>query len=133
MTFIEDDGGRSQSKRPKQRDDCAVVAYAIATGVSYDTAYDRYARAGRKSSRSTPHAITEDLLAAEGWHCMTFPAVKGERRMNPPTFLRLFSEGTFIVATAKHLTAVVDGRWHDGYRPRPDRCIYRAWQLPDGP
>lgn len=129
--FARDDGGRSESRRPKQRNDCAVRAYAIATGRPYDEVYDRFSLGGRRASEGTDKAFTAALFRLECWDELTFPAVKGRRRMNPPSFVASYPEGRWIVSTAKHLTAVVDGVWRDEFAPDQDRCIYRAWRMPD--
>src|SRR5882757_6395218 len=49
--LIVTDSGRSQSRRPKQTNDCTVRAYALAFGIPYDSAYDQLAGAGRKCAK----------------------------------------------------------------------------------
>lgn len=123
------DAGRASSRRPKQRDDCTVRALAVARGLEYDAAYDTLAEAGRKASRRFDMV---EWLNAQPWaHKISFPAVKGQRRMNPDTFGREYAQGVYICRTAKHVYAVVDGVIHDDHAPRPDRCIYTAWRIED--
>lgn len=126
--MIFDDGGRSQSKRKRQDNDCTVKALAIACLVPYDYAYDLLASHGRKSHRgfALPH-----WLNSQAWcERLSFPGVKGERRMNPATFCQTYTQGRFICRVAKHVFAVVDGVVHDEFENRPDRCIYLAWRIP---
>jgi hypothetical protein len=59
----------------------------------------------------------------------TFPAVKGQRRMNPVTFVKQFPTGRYVVSTARHVFAVIDGVVYDLQPERDDRCIYSAWHF----
>lgn len=78
------DAGRSTSKRPRQRDDCTVRAVAIALDLSYDDAYELLASAGRKCGKRFQ---LDDWLKFQPFaRRESFPAAKGERRMNPVRF-----------------------------------------------
>ncbi len=125
--FTFNDAGRASSKRPKQRDDCTVRTLAIALRFKYDEAYDLLAGAGRKCSRG--FRLSDWLNTQPFARKMPFPAVKGERRMNPHRFCRDYPTGTFICKVAKHVFAVVDGVVHDTFENPPDRCIYTAWEI----
>lgn len=133
--FVPTDGGRSASRRPRQRDDCTVRALAVAAELSYDDAYDLLKAAGRGSSRRfrfDEWVLAGGTVAGRRLERRTFPAVRGERRMNPETFCALHREGRWIVRTAKHVFAVVDGALHDDRAVRPDRCVYAAYRLTAG-
>lgn len=125
--YVETDAGREHSKRPRQKDDCTVRAIAIALTLPYDTAYDMLADAGRKCSKR--FHLDEWLKEQTFAHRIAFPAVKGERRMNPAKFCVTYPRGRFICKVAKHVFAVVDGVVNDTHRNRPDRCIYVAWEI----
>lgn len=121
------DAGRSGSKRPRQQNDCTVRAIALARGLAYDQAYDLLLAAGRKASKKFR---IEDFLKDQPWaEWVSFPAIKGQRRMNPDTFHTRFPKGTFILKAAKHVYAVIDGTVFDTDLPRPDSCIYGAWAI----
>ena len=121
------DGGRSLSKRPRQKNDCTVRALAIARGLSYDDAYDILKNAGRSCSRGFHFP---DWMASQVWgRKISFPAVKGQRRMNPAAFVVAFPNGRYICQVAKHIFAVVDGVVHDIFENAPDRCIYSIYWL----
>jgi len=125
--FIFNDGGRATSRRPRQRDDCTVRALAIALRIPYDDAYDQLAGAGRKCSRG--FRLSDWLNDQPFARRISFPAVKGERRMNPARFCKDYPTGTYIAKVAKHTFAVVDGVVHDTFENSPDRCIYVAWEI----
>ncbi len=121
------DAGRAASRRPRQRDDCTVRALALARGLSYDIAYDMLTEAGRKCARRFDMAT---WLNSQDWaHKISFPAIKGERRMNPATFCTRFQRGIYICRVAKHVFTIIDGVLHDNFPVRPDRCIYTAWEV----
>ena len=128
--FLRTDAGRSQSKRPKQKNDCTVRALALTFDLSYDDAYDLLHQNGRRSGRPFPfpawiqHApLGQSLL----WH--SFPAVKGELRMRIATFCRLHPAGSWILLKSKHIFAVHNGVVLDEDAPRDNCCIYGAWEV----
>jgi hypothetical protein len=126
--FIVHDGGRSKSKRPRQKNDCTVRCLSTATGLDYDLVYDMLADAGRKCSKGFDfkHWIeTQDMFIFTKF---SFPAKRGEPRMNPSKFYKHFPKGRYIVRTAKHVLAAVDGVLYDTVKPHSDRCIYTAWR-----
>lgn len=127
QTFKKSDAGRSASRRPRQSNDCTVRAYALAAGIAYDEAYDLLAEAGRKSGRGFGF---RKFIEAKGYVWIGFPAVKGERRMNPYRFAAEHPHGRFILKTAKHVFPVIDGVILDDVPPRLDRCVYGAWTKP---
>lgn len=134
MEYQCNDGGRNKSKRPKQKNDCTVRALVITTGMKYDEVYDILKDSGRKASK---------IFDLDGWlksndtvkilgkkfNLMTFPPIKGQKRMNPKTFSEVFPKGVFICRTARHVFAVIDGVQHDTFQERSDRCIYKAWKV----
>lgn len=125
--FEKSDAGRSQSRRPKQTNDCTVRALALARGIEYDSAYDLLANAGRKCARGF---FLGDWLEGQPWaEKIRFPAIKGQRRMNPAAFTEQFKEGRYICRVSKHVFAVIDGVVYDTFESRPDRCIYTAWRI----
>ena len=129
-TFVKTDAGRSNSKRSKQKNDCTVRALSLARNIPYDEAYDILAEAGRVCGKGFHFTA---WINVQPWAIRhTFPAVKGERRMNPVSFTKKFTKGTWIVKTAKHVFMVRCGVAYDDIEQRPDRCIYAAWQIQPG-
>ncbi len=126
-SWIKTDAGKSGSLRPRQKNDCTVRALAIARLLPYDTAYNTLAEAGRKCGKG--FKFSEWINTQEWARKISFPALKGQRRMNPATFTESFPKGIFICKVAKHVFAVKDGIVYDDFENAPDRCIYTAWEI----
>lgn len=125
--FRHSDAGRAQSLRPRQKNDCTVRALALARNLPYDEAYDILKAAGRKCERGFQFP---DWINRQPWATkMPFPAIKGQRRMNPAYFTEAYPRGAFIARVAKHVFAVIDGVVLDTAENSPDRCIYTAWRI----
>lgn len=130
--FTFTDGGRSMSARPRQKYDCTVIALAIATGKPYDQCYAECAAGGRKPSRSFDfEEFIQHNPVLLGHHItrLSFPAVKGQRRMHTSTFCERYNDGAFIARVAKHVFAVLDGVVYDEEPPRENACIYVAYRF----
>ncbi len=125
--FKTNDAGRSSSKRPNQKNDCTVRAVALARALPYDTAYELMAGDGRKCSAGFD---VVKWLDNQTWaKKIAFPAVKGQKRMNPVSFTDAYPKGIYICRVAKHVFTVIDGVVQDTFVSRPDRCIYTAWLI----
>lgn len=133
--FFGTDAGRGVSRRPRQKNDCTVRALATACGIAYDSAYDVIKARGRRSNRGAyfPSRAADDRAAGFSFTWQAFPAVKGQRRMNPVRFCRDHPGGAYIVKTARHVFAIVDGVAFDTSPSRPDRCIYGCWRVERAP
>lgn len=125
--MIKSDAGRSNSKRAKQSNDCTVRALALARNMAYDDVYDMLADLGRKCGKGWN--IVEYLNQVPWAEKIAFPAVKGQPRMNPATFCKQYSTGTYICRVSKHVFTVMDGVVYDINENRPNRCIYTAWRI----
>lgn len=127
--FVDTDAGRSESCRPRQRNDCTVRALALTASMPYDDAYDRLKQAGRKAGRSFELAR---WLPGSGipFTKVSYPAVAGQHRMTLGEFaLSDGSDGRWIARCAKHVIAVIDGVIHDDGRPRFEACVYNAFRM----
>ena len=127
----EPDVGKQDSKRPKNRRDCTVVALAVSCGVDYDTAYDELAQRGRKSSTgfwfpSSVKSRRNDTVLGVTFTWYPLQAVKGERRMTPTVFVHEHPSGKFVLRLSKHVVAVIDGVVYDP-AGRLDACVYGYW------
>lgn len=138
--MIPADGGRSESKRPRQSNDCTAVALALATGVSYDAAYDYLKNErGRKCNRGANFPSNRKNDSAFGYDFIweSYPAIKGQRRMNIASFCATHPTGTYIARVSKHVFLVRDGIVYDAYQDygsnnrilEPRRCVYGSWKV----
>jgi hypothetical protein len=124
MSFLPTDAGRATSRSSRQANDCSVRTLALVRCLSYDDAYETLKAAGR--TWSTKFKMTA-WLDGQPWACgATFPASKGQRRMNPERFCADFPEGTWICKTATHVFVVRVGVVFDESPVGASRCIYRA-------
>ena len=131
--YFYNDAGRLQSKRSKQKNDCTVRALALSAEVDYDVAYDLLKYRGRKASKGHffPKQRSDDIAFGYKFIWKSFPAVKGQKRMNPERFAIEFPKGVYICKTVKHVYAVIDGiindiekvSWFDG------KCVYGCWKV----
>jgi len=126
--YHHNDGGRSLSRRPKQRNDCTVRALAIAEGRDYDLVYDELKDACRKCAAGF-HFTEWANKQPERFEKISFPAIKGKPRMNVEMFCCLYSHGRYIARIAKHVMAVIDGVVYDIDGPLLEKCVYAAYRI----
>jgi hypothetical protein len=129
--FVKTDGGRSKSKHPNETDDCTVRAMAIAADIPYDKAHAILSLAGRPENYGAHFKTIASKAIVNGYQFdyIPFPAVKNKLRMRQAEFVRTYPVGRFILHTAKHVMACVDGTIFDTGKSYDERCIYNAWQL----
>lgn len=139
MSFIQADAGRSKSRRPKQRNDCTVRALSIVTSLGYDRAFDLLAASGRKSSKPFDlEAWARKNLFYDGAQDTVYfkldkmPYIKDHHQAGQAKRYRIWDfikdnpKGRFIVSTASHVFAVVDGKAYDdtGWHYAENRPVY---------
>lgn len=135
--FVHNDGGRATSKRPRQTNDCGVLALAITTETPYDAVYDDLKAEGCRScntgtffSRFVGQLAWDDRdYKGRLFDWRSFPAVKGQPRMRCALFCKLHPQGRYILKMARHLVACVDGVIMGDFAPDETRCIYGAWEV----
>lgn len=118
------------SQRNQERNDCVVITTAIATGQPYGRVLELFAKEGRKRRRGVAPLIAFRVLRTLGYglHVMyeSSPAIK------LPTAGRLILPrvGTYIVQTATHWYAVVDGQIEDNYAIQHPRIrVQKVWRV----
>lgn len=133
--FSYSDGGRSKSRRPKQSNDCTVVALAIACDLPYDTVYDYLSQEGRKCGSGFRFGDWVKLLKwnetdffGYGFTWLPIQAVKGELRCDPDQFCKDFWKGPYIMQVSRHVIAVKNGVYYD-HTNWGHRCVYGAWRV----
>jgi len=64
----------------------------------------------------------------KGYKKISFPAIKGQDRMNGFEFAKQYNNGTYILRLARHLTVCVNGVILDIWDCR-HKCVYNAWKV----
>lgn len=67
-------------------------------------------------------------MQKHGYTKLSFPAVKGEPRMNGERFCQAYPKGRYILNMAGHLTCCVDGVIYDTW-DCSQKCVYNAWKV----
>ena len=111
--------------------DCVKRAITKATGMDYmevQRELNRYKKVtGAKSFNSdyNPHKYVENVLHARK---LSFPAVKGQPRMNAERFSKKYPKGSYILNMAGHWSCCVDGVIYDTW-DCGTKCVYTAYQV----
>lgn len=129
-TFAFNDGGRAKSSRPKQRNDCTVRSFAVLMGFTYDYAFETLKAAGRKNNGN----FDLEKWLRKGPFKADFKCQKQARLIAPKRWKRISDflaehpEGRYIISTARHVAAVIDGVMHDDLPTHhiQDRPVY-SW------
>ena len=114
-----------------ERNDCAVIAVAIAFGLPYRTAHDVLSRHGRWQRQATSHFWDSLIDIAAELDAEISDVTEVMRDRGAKTALSAESkmprQGTFIVGTYRHAFCFKDGQVHDWAKERRHRIqrIYR--------
>lgn len=111
--------------------DCVKRAISKAANMDYmevSRELNRYKKVtGAKSFNSdyNPHKYVENVLKGEK---LSFPAVKGQKRMNGERFCEAFPKGSYILNMAGHWSCCVDGIIYDTW-DCSEKCVYTAYKI----
>ena len=111
--------------------DCVKRAISRAANMDYGEVQrelNRYKKVtGAKSFNSdyNPHKYVESVLHGVK---MSFPAVKGHKRMNGKTFSETYTKGSYILNMAGHWSCCVDGVIYDTW-DCSSKCVYTAYKV----
>ena len=138
MEFKYDDGGRQEAGYKGYASDCVVRAIAIASGISYQTVYDKLFdlnKANTKKGRTcsprdggTSKKIMYSYLKELGFIWTPLMGIgtgcKYHMKKNE------LPSGTIIVNLSKHLSVVKDGVIYDNHdcSRNETRCVYGYWR-----
>lgn len=134
-TFQYHDGGKLRSKCPKQDNDCAVRALALAFSISYDEAHTFLMRHGRKYNDGY-HIFTllNDYANRQNpiFNCqltkIPFPSKRGQQRMYVAAFCALYPSGIYLLRLTQHITTCFDGVIHDTWWD-PRNVVFSAYKI----
>ena len=111
--------------------DCVKRAITMAAEMDYmdvQRELNRYKRITGARAFNTdynPHKYVENVLQAKK---LSFPAVKGQSRMNGRKFCESYPQGRYILNMAGHWSCCVDGVIYDTW-DCSDKCVYTAYEL----
>ena len=111
--------------------DCVKRAITLAAQMDYMEVkrelnrYKKVTGASSFNSDYNPHKYVENVLKGEK---MSFPAVKGEPRMNGERFCAKYPKGRYILSMAGHWTCCIDGIIYDIW-DCTQKCVYTAYKL----
>lgn len=111
--------------------DCVKRSITVAAQMDYmevQRELNRHKKVtGAKSFNSdyNPHHYVENVLRARK---LSFPAVKGEKRMNGERFCKTYPKGRYILNMAGHWSCCVDGVIYDTW-DCSEKCVYTAYEL----
>lgn len=140
MSFKYNDGGRAEAGYKGTAGDCACRAIAIATGMSYQDAYDlinktalteRHGKRKRGVSNARTGVYKQTLrkiMLELGWKWT--PTMFVGSGCNVHLKAEELPKGTLVVAVSKHYVAVIDGAVNDTHDPtrQGKRCVYGYYQ-----
>ena len=114
--------------------DCMVRAVTNITKENYSKVhklmYDNGWRATRRNSKGdweTHITKTLDSLGIK-YERVSFPGVKGEKRMTAKTLYEIDPNGKYIIRVSKHVSVLDDGKLLDTW-DCSDKCIYFVWKI----
>lgn len=122
LSIVLNDGGRSKSKRKKQNNDCAVVAFAIAAQTSYDDAFDLMQIHGRANNKGV---MFNQILSQYPGKIVKYMGYSNKLIHVLPCLMK----GRFIVLVNKHTFAVIDGVIHDEYPVDAYGEVFSVWEV----
>lgn len=151
MPMRIDDGGRAEAGYKGETGDCVTRAFAIASGLSYQSIYDLVNELGReekprriksgdgywmanitKSSARTGVKKETSRKLAEVLGFSWTPTMKIGSGCTVHLRADELPGGIIVVQLSKHVAAVIDGVLHDTYDCSRDgtRCVYGYWTRP---
>jgi len=111
-----------------------VRAVSNVTGVEYSKVhklmYENGWRATRRNSKGKwENQITKTLdELGFKYERISFPGIKGEKRMTSKILSDMDPNGKYIVRVSKHISVLYSGKLLDTW-DCSDKCVYFAWKI----
>lgn len=129
-----------------ERNDCGVIAVALACGFPYAVVHKAFEMHGRKHRQGVSLYETQIVLAHLGFKPIIwapkkfisqYPAshqiLKSVTTHHPERFHKVWKDGKrYIFVTASHMSAVIDGRTMDWAEGHAKRCK-QIWEIVPDP
>jgi hypothetical protein len=119
--FACTDGGRVDAGI-RDKNDCAVRAYALYEGISYEQAHTRFRDSGRRNGKGTSFSIIEQHLGK--------PVVHWKERKSAITLKRLLQQyptGKVYAIKRGHAFTIIDGVVHDTFYAGDRSRVIQYW------
>lgn len=128
LSICLNDGGKSQSRRPKQKNSCTVIATAIAFNMSYDAAFDLMQIHGRENNKGLRYDQFLNQYPDYARKISGTPRNANDYQTVAQWIPRL-QNGKFIVHVDCHVFAVIDGVIHDKVPVQHWGTVYHVYQV----
>lgn len=112
-------------------DDCVKRAISVVTGINYKQVsleLNRYKKITKCSKFNSPGNPEQYILKVLKGVQQSYPAVKGQDRMNGERFALSHPKGRYLLRMAGHLTACIDGVIYDTW-DCTQKCVYKSWRI----
>jgi hypothetical protein len=115
------------SRAMRERNDCAVRAVTVVTGLDYEVVHAEYRKLGRRRGCGARTTITLQVLDNLGFRCKDVQVkAKTIRTLQQSRELPLF--GNFLVKTTSHMTGVSDRAFLDWATTTVKR-VRQVWEI----
>lgn len=114
--------------------DCMVRAVSNVVNEDYAKVhklmYEHGWRATRRKSNGKWEKQITNTLDDLGikWERISFPAIKGQKRMTAKTLSKIDPNGRYIIRVSKHVSVLWEGDLLDTW-DCSDKCVYFAWKI----
>jgi hypothetical protein len=90
---------------------CSVIALAMAANIGYGAAFHTYRRLGRKTGKGTLKSLQVAAFAEHGLQLLEISPYKFGKTLKSAANSGV--QGTYLVYSSAHVSAMVDGRMYD--------------------
>lgn len=108
--------------------DCVKRAICKTTGTDYMEVQRNLNRLKRElgADEFNDRRVLDEFIKRNQFLILSFPAKKGQPRMNGERFCKAYPKGSYILQMAGHWSSCVDGVIYDTW-DCSEKCVYRAF------
>lgn len=108
--------------------DCVKRAICKTTGIDYMEVQRNLNRLKRElgAEEFNDKRVLDEFIKRNQFLILSFPAKKGQPRMNGERFCKAYPKGSYILQMAGHWSSCVDGVIYDTW-DCSEKCVYRAF------
>lgn len=110
--------------------DCVKRAFTVVTQRNYKDVSKELNQIKRELNQSAFNSdkVWRKFIELYSKEKLSFPAVKGIKRMDGTSFTNEYPKGRYILRMAGHLSVCVDGVIYDTWNCS-NKCVYNAWRF----